>query len=98
MVKLLVWAETPEGIATGKMTSNENVTIKSIALVRFIEFTKRRFCYVMLTYLFTFTVNSVMFRAESFKNKSNLLNLVVVGQQIPKTTTSNGLPSVLDTC
>jgi hypothetical protein len=36
--------------------------------------------------------------SESFKKKSNLLNLVVVGQQIPKTTTSNGLPRVLDTC
>jgi hypothetical protein len=35
---------------------------------------------------------------ESVKKKINRLNLKVVVLQIPKTTTSNGLPSVLDTC
>ena len=53
----------PEGKATGKMKSKERAIIKRIAGVRFIEFTKRSFCNVMSTYLFTFTVSNSVFRA-----------------------------------
>jgi len=43
------------------MTSKEKAIIKRIAYVRFIEFTKRSFCNVMSTYLFTFTESIELF-------------------------------------
>jgi hypothetical protein len=58
----VVCAETlPMDNAAGKTASKERANIKRIAYVRFIEFTKRSFCYVMSTYLFTFTVNGELF-------------------------------------
>jgi hypothetical protein len=41
--------------------------------------------------------NYFTFSPLEVSKKSNLLNLVVVVQQIPKTTTSNDLPSVYGT-